>query len=66
LSKNRFEDILYNFHFKDRGSGSIKGNWRDKLEPIFSILRQKCSFYWFPFINLIIDEVMLKFEGRST
>jgi Transposase IS4 len=66
LSKNRFEAILCNFHFKDRGSSPIKGNWWDKLEPIFSILRQKYSIYWFPSINLTVDEVMLKFEGRST
>ena len=38
LSKNRFEDILRNFHFKDRGFAPEKGNWWDKLEPIFSIL----------------------------
>jgi Transposase IS4 len=45
LLKNRFESILSNFHFKDRGFNPEKGNWWDKLEPIFSILRQKCSFY---------------------
>jgi hypothetical protein len=39
LSKNRFEAILCNFHFKDLGSNPIKGNWWDKLDPIFSILR---------------------------
>ena len=27
LSKNRFESILYNFHFKDRGFNSIQDNW---------------------------------------
>jgi Transposase IS4 len=26
LSKNRFESILYNFHFKDRGSSPVKEN----------------------------------------
>jgi Transposase IS4 len=66
LSKNRFESILSNFHFKDRGFNPEKGNWWDKLEPIFSILRQKCSFYWIPSINLTVDEVMLKFKGRTT
>jgi Transposase IS4 len=66
LSKNRFESILCNFHFKDRGLNPIQGNWWDKLEPIFSILRQKCSFYWIPSTNLTVDEIMLKFEGRSS
>jgi Transposase IS4 len=45
LSKNRFESILHNFHFKDRGLNPQTANWWDKLEPIFSILRQKYSFY---------------------
>jgi Transposase IS4 len=66
LSKNRFESILCNFHFKDRGLNPEKGNWWDKLEPIFSILREKCIFYWFPSTNLTVDEIMLKFEGRTT
>jgi Transposase IS4 len=66
LSKNRFESILSNFHFKDRGFNPIQGNWWDKLEPVFSILRQKCSFYWIPSTNLTINEIMLKFEGRTT
>jgi Transposase IS4 len=45
LSKNRFKSILSNFHFKDRDFNPIQDNWWAKLEPIFSILRQKCSFY---------------------
>jgi Transposase IS4 len=66
LSKNRFESILSNFHFKDRGFNPEKGNWWDKLKLIFSILRQKCLFYWLPSTNLTVDEVMLKFEGRTS
>jgi Transposase IS4 len=66
LSKNRFKSILSNFHFKDRGFKPKKDNWWDKLEPIFSILRQKCSFYWIPSINLTVNKIMLKFEGRTT
>jgi Transposase IS4 len=46
LSKNRFESILRNFHFKDRGLNPEKGsNWWDKLKPIFFILREKCALY---------------------
>jgi Transposase IS4 len=66
LSKNRFEAILRNFYFKDRGFNPVQDNWWDKLEHIFSILRQKYSFYWIPSINLTVDEIMLKFEGRIT
>jgi Transposase IS4 len=45
LLKNRFESILCNLHFKDRGLNPSKDNWWDKLSPIFSILRQKSSYY---------------------
>jgi Transposase IS4 len=58
---------LRNFYFKDRGLNSKKGsNWWDKLEPIFSILREKCAFYWLSSTNLTVDEIILKFEGRIT
>ena len=60
LSKNRFESILRNFHFKDRGLNPISSNWWDKLEPIMSILRSKCSLYWVPSTNLTVDEIMIK------
>ena len=66
LSKNRFEQIIKNIHFKDRGLNSVSSNWWDKLEPIFSILRGKSAFYWLPSTNLTVDEVMLKFEGRTS
>ena len=66
LSKNRFEQIIKNIHFKDRGLNSVSSNWWDKLEPIFSILREKSAFYWLPSTNLTVDEVMLKFEGRTS
>ena len=36
------------------------------MDPIFSILRQKCSFYWLSFTNLTIDKVIFKFEERTT
>jgi Transposase IS4 len=66
LSKNRFKAILRNFYFKDRGLNPEKGsNWWDKLEPIFSILREKCTLYWLPSTNLTMDEIMLKFKGRT-
>jgi Transposase IS4 len=66
LSKNCFKAILRNFYFKDRGLNPKKGsNWWDKLELVFSILREKWTLYWLPSINLTVDEIMLKFEGRT-
>jgi hypothetical protein len=66
LSKSRFEAILRNIHFKDRGLNPTAGPWWSKIEPIGSILRQASQKYWRPSTNLTIDEIMVKFEGRST
>ena len=30
-----------------------------------SILRQKSAFYWIPSTNVSVDEIMIKFEGRT-
>jgi Transposase IS4 len=67
ISKNRFEQILKFLHFKDRGPTPQKGRpWWEKLDPILPMLRSKCQYYWSPGSNLTVDEVMLKFEGRSS
>ncbi|KAF7502016.1 hypothetical protein GJ744_010058 [Endocarpon pusillum] len=31
-----------------------------------SILRQKSAFYWLPSTNIAIDEIIIKFEGRTS
>ena len=55
-------------HFKDRGEkpSSIGTNWWDKLDPIMSILRQKSVLYWLSSTNITVDEVMIKFESRTS
>ena len=55
-------------HFKDRGENpfSIGANWWDKLDSIMSILRQKSVLYWLSSTNITVDEVMIKFEGRTS
>ena len=44
LSKNCFESILRNFHFKNRGFTPEKGHWWDKLKPIFLYFARKMFF----------------------
>ena len=68
ISKNRFKQIMSFLHFKDRGENpsSIGTNWWDKLDPIMSILCQKSAFYWLPNTNITVDEVMIKFKGRTS
>ena len=55
-------------YFKDRekNPSSIETNQWDKLNPIMSILRQKSVFYWISNTNITVDEVMIKFEGRTS
>jgi len=36
------------------------------LESIFFILHKKSAYYWLSSTNLTINEVMLKFEGRTS
>ncbi len=39
--------------------------WWRKLEPIISMFRSNCSSHWIPGKNVSIDEMMIKFYGRS-
>jgi Transposase IS4 len=67
ISKGRFEQITKNIHFQDRGPDAKKGeDWWIKLGQAWTNIRTKCSRYWMPGSNLTVDEVMLKFEGRSS
>ena len=54
-------------YFKDRRENLsfIETNWWNKLDSIMSILRQKSVFYWLSDTNIIVDEVMIKFEDRT-
>ncbi len=67
ISKNRREDILKMLHFKDRGEGPhTKKPYWDKYGKILPYLREKCQFYWETGDRITVDEVMIRFEGRSS
>ena len=40
-------------------------SWWLKLDDVLPILRQKCQEYWDIESHLIINEIMLFFDGRS-
>jgi hypothetical protein len=66
LSKNRREDILQMLHFLDRGEGPhLKMPYWHKYGKIHPYLRQKFQFYWEPGSRITVDEIMIRFEGRS-
>ena len=67
LSKNRREDILKMIHFLDRGEGPHpRLPYWFKFGKVYSYLRGKSQFYWEPGSRLTVDEVMIRFEGRSS
>ena len=77
LSLNRFEDLKRYLHISDptpRNSEQDDSEdetldasigWWYKLELIVLEFRSLCSKYWIPSLNLSIDEMMVRFFGRS-
>ena len=54
-------------YFKDRGEGPYaKEPYWIKYGDIYPDLKANCRFYWEPSSRLIVDEVMIRFEGRSS
>jgi hypothetical protein len=67
LSKNRFEQITKFIYFCDRGEAPVKGqSWWLKLGTPWNSVKAKCAKYWIPGLNLTVDEVIIKFEGRTS
>jgi hypothetical protein len=80
MSLNRFEDLKRFMHISppdnvndvkedDKShdeSPMLSTSWWSKVEPLASEFRTACSRYWAPGINLSIDEMMIRFFGRSS
>jgi hypothetical protein len=81
ISLNRFEDLKRYLHIADPKLQERYQNeqnddsedetpeksigWWYKLEPIVSEFRTTCSKYWIPGTNVSIDEMIIRFFGRS-
>jgi hypothetical protein len=78
ISLNWFEDLKRYLHISDpRSPGNsnkddsedkapdVSIGWWYKLEPVVSEFRSFCLKYWIPGLNLSIDEMMVRFFGRS-
>ena len=46
-------------------SSETSVQWWHKLEPIATEFRNHCKQYWQPGINVSVDEMMIRFYGRS-
>ena len=54
-------------YFKDRGEGPhLKLLYQYKYGTIYDYLRRKSQLYWLPGSRITVDEIMIRFEGRSS
>ena len=79
LSQTRYFQLLRYFHVSDPYKSPnvpledeenapepvVKHQWWHKLEPMVSTLRSNFEYHWKPGSNVSIDEMMVRFFGRS-
>jgi len=65
MSLNRFEQLKRYFHVADPRVQLDLKHWHQKLEPLASILRQRFRQYYLPGTKVAIDEMVVRFCGRS-
>lgn len=65
LSQTRFTKIKRYLHIADPDIVLTDAEWYKKLEPISSSIRQRCQTLAIPATNVSVDEMMVRFFGRS-
>ena len=65
LSNNRFFQIKRYLHISPPALDTSRSNWRHKLEPINSRMQEECQKYYLPSSDTTVDEMMIRFGGRS-
>ena len=61
MGRNRFLQLEASFHISDP---DIKGNIYSKVEPVNSMLLDRCKMFWRSSSALAVDECMSRFTGR--
>ena len=65
MSLNRYEQLKRYFHVSDpRVTLDVK-DWYQKVEPLASTLQQRFQQYYLPSTKVAIDEMVVRFCGRS-
>lgn len=65
MSLNRFQQLKRYFHVSDpRIELDIK-HWYEKLNPLASVLQERFRSYYLPATKVAIDEMVVRFCGRS-
>ncbi|KAH0602615.1 uncharacterized protein H6S33_008696 [Morchella sextelata] len=65
MGNNRFFQIKQYFHVSPPSSVIGPDNWWEKLEPLSSKMRESCKRYYLPSTSVTVDEMMIRFGGRS-
>lgn len=65
MSLKRFSQIKRYLHISDPGQTLPQSQWYRKLEPLNSLIRDRCNQYYLPSSNVTVDEMMIRFGGRS-
>jgi len=65
MSLKRFSQIKRYLHISDPKQQLSRSEWFQKLEPVNSILQSRCQQYYLPASNVTVDEMMIRFGGRS-
>ena len=65
LSFKRFSQIKRYLHISDPQLQLSRSEWFEKLEPLNSMIQSRCQQYYLPASNVTVDEMMIRFGGRS-
>jgi len=65
MSNNRFFQIKRYLHISSPDLDTSGSKWWHKLEPINSKMQEACQKYYLPSSHITVDEMMIRFGGRS-
>ena len=65
MSLNRYEQLKRYFHISDPRISLEKKDWYKKVDPLASILQERYRSFYLPSTKVAIDEMVVRFSGRS-
>lgn len=65
ISQNRFEQLKRYFHISPPYNSLPRSRWYQKFHPLASILSARFQNYLLPASDAVVDDLMIRFTGRS-
>ena len=65
MNLKRFSEIKRYLHISNPALQLSRAKWFQKLEPIISMVESRSQQYYRPATNVTVDEIMIRFGGRS-